>query len=72
MRSVDTHQHAVDYTAMPYAVFASPQVAGVGDGEQESASISLGLFDNTVGFELNDGRGFVPAFIETDDGAALE
>jgi pyruvate/2-oxoglutarate dehydrogenase complex dihydrolipoamide dehydrogenase (E3) component len=62
----------VDYTAMPYAVFASPQVAGVGDGEQGSASISLGLFDNIAGFELSDGRGFVPAFIETDDGAALE
>ena len=29
------HQHAVDYTVMPYAVFASPQVAGVGDSEQE-------------------------------------
>jgi hypothetical protein len=53
-------------------VFASPQVAGVGDSEQGSASISLGLFDYLAWFELSDGRGFVPAFIETDDGAALE
>ena len=37
-----------------------------------SASITLSLFDNTVGFELNDGSGFVPAFIETDDEAVLE
>jgi predicted transcriptional regulator len=36
-----------------------------------SASITLSLFDNTVGFELNDGSGFVPAFIETDDEAVL-
>ena len=35
------------------------------------ASMTFGLFDGTVGFELNDGSGFVPAFIETDDEAVL-
>jgi len=32
---VSGHRHAVDYTAMPHAVFSSPQVAGVGATEQE-------------------------------------
>lgn len=29
------HRHPVDYTAMPHAVFSSPQIAGVGATEQE-------------------------------------
>lgn len=29
------HRHAVDYTAMPHAIFSEPQVAGVGHTEQE-------------------------------------
>ena len=32
-----------------------------------SAPITINLFDDVVGLELNDGSGFVPAFIETDD-----
>jgi mycothione reductase len=32
---VSGHRHPVDYTAMPHAVFSSPQVAGVGATEQE-------------------------------------
>lgn len=34
-------------------------------------AVTLGLNDGTVGFELNDGRGFVPAFVETNDEAVL-
>jgi predicted transcriptional regulator len=37
-----------------------------------SAPITLSLFDNTVSFEFNDGSGFVPAFVESDDEAVLE
>ncbi|MFC7044948.1 hypothetical protein ACFQH6_05480 [Halobacteriaceae archaeon GCM10025711] len=32
---------------------------------------TLGLNDDVVGIELNDGRGFVPAFIEIDDETVL-
>ena len=31
----------------------------------------IGLYDDVVGFELNDGRGFVPGFVETDDEIVL-
>ena len=37
-----------------------------------SAPITFTLFDDTVGFELNDGSGFVPALIESDDPEVLE
>jgi predicted transcriptional regulator len=33
--------------------------------------VTLGLNDRIVGFELNDGRGLIPAFIETDDKTVL-
>jgi predicted transcriptional regulator len=39
--------------------------------EGETSMVTLGLNDDVVGFELNDGRGFVPAFVETDDEAVL-
>lgn len=35
----------------------------------DTSMVTLGLNDDTVGFELNDGRGFVPAFVESDDEA---
>lgn len=38
----------------------------------ETSMPCLGLYDRTVGLELNDGRGFVPAFVESDDETALE
>lgn len=34
--------------------------------------VRLGIYDRTVGLALNDGRGFVPALIETDDEVVLE
>ena len=37
-----------------------------------SAPITFTLFDDTVGFELNDGSGFVPALVESDDPDVLE
>jgi len=37
-----------------------------------SPPITFTLFDDTVGFELNDGSGFVPALVESDDPEVLE
>lgn len=40
--------------------------------DDTTSMVTLGLNDQTVGFELNDGHGFIPAFIETDDKTVLE
>jgi predicted transcriptional regulator len=37
----------------------------------ETSMVTLGLNDDIVGLELNDGRGFVPAFVETADDDVL-
>ena len=44
--------HAVDYTAMPYAVFASPEVAGVGATEEDLQSAGRDYATNT--YEYGD------------------
>jgi dihydrolipoamide dehydrogenase len=56
----------VDYTAMPHAVFSSPQVAGVGKTEQklraENADYIVGKYnyiDTAMGKALEDDTGFV-------------
>jgi dihydrolipoamide dehydrogenase len=56
----------VDYTAMPHAVFSSPQVAGVGKTEQrlraEKADYIVGKYnyiDTAMGKALEDNTGFV-------------
>ncbi len=41
------HKEAVDYSAVPYAVFTHPQVAGVGMTEQQALDAGL---DTLVGF----------------------
>jgi dihydrolipoamide dehydrogenase len=43
---------AVDYTAMPYAVFASPEVAGVGAAEEDLQSAGRNYATNT--YEYGD------------------
>lgn len=41
---------AVDYHAMPYAIFASPQVAAVGQTEQEARQAGLTFVTNAYGY----------------------
>lgn len=62
----------VDYTAMPYAVFGSPEVAGVGETEQDVRGTDLEYATNTYAFE-DTGRGdamhaegFVKVLIDLD------
>jgi len=64
---------AVDYTAMPHAVFASPQVAGVGQTEQELKekgvhySKAVYPYINTaMGEALEDRDGFVKLLVSHD------
>ena len=61
----------VDYTAMPHAIFSSPQVAGVGKTERElreaKVSYSAGKYDfiNTaMGEAIEDRVGFVKFLVE--------
>jgi len=60
------HKVAVDYYAMPHAVFASPQVAGVGVTEREAvaqnlpyASATYDYSDTAYGSSIEDSDGFV-------------
>jgi dihydrolipoamide dehydrogenase len=57
---------AVDYTAMPHAIFASPQIAGVGKTEEElhkeGVPYAVGRYnyiDTGMGIALEDRTGFV-------------
>jgi len=59
---------AVDYHAMPHAVFASPQVASVGLTEQQAreqglpyAAGTYGYYDTAYGSSIEDRDGFVKA-----------
>ncbi|MFC3959332.1 dihydrolipoyl dehydrogenase [Halovivax cerinus] len=62
----------IDYTAMPYAVFASPEVAGVGTTEQaliaadrEYATTTYDYADTARGTAMN-AEGFVRVLIDPD------
>ncbi|NWG37934.1 dihydrolipoyl dehydrogenase [Nitrososphaera sp.] len=64
---------AVDYTAMPHAVFASPQVAGVGQTEQELrekgvhyAKAVYPYINTAMGEALEDRDGFVKLLVGHD------
>ena len=57
---------AVDYRAMPHAIFASPQVASVGLTEREASSLDLNYavasynyYDTAYGSSIEDRDGFV-------------
>jgi dihydrolipoamide dehydrogenase len=72
------HRHAVDYTAMPYSVFASPQVAGVGQTEQElragDMEYAVGTYsysDTAMGSALKEENGFVKVLADPQNGAIL-
>ena len=69
------HKVAVDYHAMPHAIFASPQVAGVGITEQEAKGDNLqyvaGTYDyhdTAYGSSIEDKDGFVKVLAHPETG----
>lgn len=65
---------AVDYGAMPFAVFASPQVAGVGETEEElkarGADYVVGRRNyaaSAMGMALRSNEGFVKLLVDRKD-----
>lgn len=64
----------VDYTAMPYAVFGSPEVAGVGAREQElraegrEYATSIYQYEETARGSAMHAEGFVKVLIDLDGG----
>ena len=60
----------VDYTAMPHAIFSSPQVAGVGLREQDlkgqtNYAVGKYLYKNTgMGLAIQDNQGFAKIFAD--------
>jgi len=64
--SVSGNQYPVDYTAMPHAVFSSPQISGVGKTEQELeeeeteyVKATYDYSDTGMGLALKEEHGFV-------------
>ena len=71
-------QVAVDYTAMPAAIFSSPQVASVGLTEQAAVEQAVpyllatyDYFDTAYGSSIEDRDGFVKALAHHDTGQIL-
>ena len=72
------HHHKVDYTAMPHAIFSSPQVAAVGRTEQELKKEKV-KYDRTVypyiktamGEAIQETEGFVKFLVEERTGKIL-
>lgn len=69
---------AVDYHAMPHAVFGSPQVAGVGYTEQELRRLArphvVGKYrtrETAMGHAIEDEDGFVKFLVEPESGKIL-
>lgn len=61
----------VDYTAMPHAIFSSPQIAGVGFREQDlrekKINYAVGRYEfikSGMGLALQDNEGFVKIFAD--------
>ena len=72
------HQAAVDYHAMPHAIFASPQVAGVGLNEQQAKELDIHYatatydYQNTAyGSSIEDRDGFVKVLADPTSGEIL-
>ncbi|HLD33968.1 MAG TPA: FAD-dependent oxidoreductase, partial [Candidatus Nanoarchaeia archaeon] len=62
---------AVNYSAMPHAIFSSPQVAGVGERQQDldarKADYAVGEYryiDTGMGMALEDTDGFVRVYVD--------
>ncbi len=69
----DPVDEPIDYGAMPHAVFSSPQVAGVGETEEElkarGANFVVGArryAASAMGMALRDDEGLVKLFVERD------
>ncbi len=69
---------AVDYHAMPQAVFASPQVGSVGLTEREAAEQGIpyavgryDYYDTAYGSSIEDRDGFAKALVQRDTGEIL-
>ncbi|MBA3750792.1 MAG: dihydrolipoyl dehydrogenase [Nitrosopumilus sp.] len=65
---------SVDYTAMPHAIFSSPQIAGVGFTEQELRKKGIEYFKSTypyiqtgMGEAIEDRDGFVKFLVDKID-----
>ena len=72
------HKVAVDYHAMPHAIFASPQVASVGMTEEEVkerdityTSASYDYYDTAYGSSIEDRDGFVKVLADHETGEIL-
>ena len=72
------HQAAVDYHAMPHAVFASPQVASVGMTQQEAegrgaayVTSTYNYSDTAYGASIEDKDGFVKVLADPESGEIL-
>ncbi|MGC1930168.1 MAG: FAD-dependent oxidoreductase, partial [Candidatus Nitrosopolaris sp.] len=68
----------VNYTAMPHAIFSSPQVAGVGFTEQELKKVGIeyqksvySYINTAMGHALEDRDGFVKFLADKTDGKIL-
>ena len=69
---------AVDYWAMPHAIFASPQVAGVGLTEQEAERMGVDYvaatydyYNTAYGSSIEDRDGFVKVLANVETGAIV-
>ena len=69
---------AVDYHAMPHAVFASPQVGSVGLTERAARDAGLNYdvakydySDTAYGASIEDNEGFAKALVDADSGEIL-
>ena len=65
------HRHEVDYTAMPHAIFSSPQIAGVGKTEQQLEEEGAEFIKSTYPYErtamgsaLKEKEGFVKILVD--------
>lgn len=78
MTRKDVEKAAVDYTAMPHAIFSSPQVAGVGYTEQALRRENIRYVKSVypysktaMGEAIEDKDGFVKFLASADDGRIL-
>ncbi|MCH8221929.1 MAG: dihydrolipoyl dehydrogenase [Chloroflexi bacterium] len=72
------HRAEVDYHAMPHAIFAGPQVGGVGATERELkesgthyVSATYNYYDTAYGSSIEDKDGFVKVMADPESGEIL-
>ncbi|MCW4017916.1 MAG: dihydrolipoyl dehydrogenase [Candidatus Bathyarchaeota archaeon] len=76
--SVHDHKAAVDYSAVPHAVFSEPQITSVGlkeaEAKQQGYKILVGTAlykDTAMGAAMGEPNGFVKAIVEQNTGRIL-